>query len=401
MIVAYLTNQYPKVSHTFIRREIAALERLGIKVLRFGIRRSVDQLVDPADQAEAARTTVVLDAGPERLAGAIARVAARSPLRLGRAAALAARIGARSERGLARHGAYLAEACFLVEAFRAEGVEHVHAHFGSNSAAVAMLVHELGGPRFSFTAHGPEEFDKAPLWSLRQKIERAAFVVGVSEFGRSQLCRQCAHAHWHKLHVVRCGVDPTLFDRPAAPIPTAPKLVSVGRLSEQKGQLVLMAALAELARAGVPFEMTLVGDGEMRAEVEAAISAGRLGGQVRITGWADGDAVRRALDEARALILPSFAEGLPVVLMEALARGRPCVSTFVAGIPELVEPGENGWLVPAGAVGPLAAAIRAVLAAPPAELARMGEHGRKRVRAMHDIDRIAAGLAELFAHAGA
>ena len=401
MIVAYLTNQYPKVSHTFIRREIAALERLGIKVLRFGIRRSVDQLVDPADQAEAARTTVVLDAGPERLAGAIARVAARSPLRLGRAAALAARIGARSERGPARHGAYLAEACFLVEAFRAEGVEHVHAHFGSNSAAVAMLVHELGGPRFSFTAHGPEEFDKAPLWSLRQKIERAAFVVGVSEFGRSQLCRQCAHAHWHKLHVVRCGVDPTLFDRPAAPIPTAPKLVSVGRLSEQKGQLVLMAALAELARAGVPFEMTLVGDGEMRAEVEAAISAGRLGGQVRITGWADGDAVRRALDEARALILPSFAEGLPVVLMEALARGRPCVSTFVAGIPELVEPGENGWLVPAGAVGPLAAAIRAVLAAPPAELARMGEHGRKRVRAMHDIDRIAAGLAELFAHAGA
>ncbi len=396
MRVAYLTNQYPKVSHTFIRREIAALERLGLEVLRFGIRRSPDKLVDAADQAEAARTTVVLDAGPERLAAAIARVAARHPVRFGQAAALAARIGARSERGLARHGAYLGEACFLAEALAGARVDHVHAHFGSNSAAVAMLVHELGGPRFSFTAHGPEEFDKAPLWSLGDKIERAAFVVGVSEFGRSQLCRQVAHAHWHKLHVVRCGVDPTLLERPIAPIPAGPKLVSVGRLSEQKGQLVLIDALGEVARAGVPFEMTLVGDGEMRGEVEAAIRTQGLGERVHITGWADGEAVRRALDDARALVLPSFAEGLPVVIMESLARGRPCVSTFVAGIPELVEPGKNGWLVPAGAVAPLAAAIRAVLAATPAELARMGEHGRGRVREMHDIDRIAPGLAALF-----
>ena len=396
MRVAYLTNQYPKVSHTFIRREIAALERLGLEVLRFGIRQSPDKLVDPADQAEAARTTVVLDAGPDRLAAAIARVAARHPVRLAQATALAAKIGARSERGLARHGAYLGEACFLFEAFTDAKVDHVHAHFGSNSAAVAMLVRELGGPRFSFTAHGPEEFDKAPLWSLRDKIERSAFVVGVSEFGRSQLCRQCDHAHWHKLHVVRCGVDPTLLERPIEPVPSAPKLVSVGRLSEQKGQLVLIDALAEVARAGVPFEMTLVGDGEMRAEVEAAIGKGGLGERVHITGWADGEAVRRALDDARALVLPSFAEGLPVVIMEALARGRPCVSTFVAGIPELVEPGKNGWLVPAGAVAPLAGAIRAVLAPTPEELGRMGEHGRGRVREMHDIDRIAPRLAALF-----
>ena len=154
--IAYLTNQYPAISHTFIRREILALERLGLTIHRYSARRSKFGLVDPVDEAEARRTTVLLDQGPKGLAAALARTAAVAPARFAAATRLAQRLGRRSDRGMARHGAYLAEACVLRDAVRAQGVGLVHAHFGTNSATVAMLCHELGGPPWSFTVHGPE-----------------------------------------------------------------------------------------------------------------------------------------------------------------------------------------------------------------------------------------------------
>lgn len=396
MRIGYLVNQYPKVSHTFIRREIRALEAQGVEVVRYSLRRVREALADPADREEQARTRVVLDVGERGLAAALGKQAALRPAGFARASALAARVGYGSERGLAIHGAYLGEACVLVDWMAEDHVAHVHAHFGTNSATVAMLVEALGGPAFSFHVHGPEELDKPQSIALGEKMARARFVCGISSFCRSQLYRWLDHASWPKVHVVRCGVEPTFLEGDGRAFPSAPELVSVGRLNEQKGQLLLVEALGALAREGLDFHLTLVGDGELRQAIEAAVARRRIADRVTITGWASGDVVREHILRARALVLPSFAEGLPVVIMEALGLGRPVLSTFVAGIPELVEPGRSGWLIPAGSAEAIAAALREVLATPPERLAAMGEVGRRAVLDRHDVRATAGALRGLF-----
>lgn len=398
--VAYLVNQYPHVSHSFIRREVAGLEAAGISVQRFSVRRSGAALVDLADRAEQERTEVLLSRGALGLLAGLMGTALRRPVRWLRAVFLALRMGRHSQGGVLRHLVYLAEACVLIRRLQSSGARHLHAHFGTNSTTVALLTHVLGGPPYSFTIHGPEEFDRPESLSLPRKIEQAAFVVAVSEFGRSQVFRWCDPRHWGKVHVVRCGVDAAFLSGGGQPIEPTNRLVCVGRLCEQKGQLCLLQALSRLRAAGVPFEMVLAGDGPLRPEIEQAIQQQDLGGQVRITGWISNEAVRKQILDARALILPSFAEGLPVVLMEALALGRPVVSTYVAGIPELVEDGVNGWLVPASSVEALAVVLRQVLEAPLERLAEMGRAGQARVGARHDANREASRLAQLFAAAG-
>jgi glycosyltransferase involved in cell wall biosynthesis len=396
MKVAYLVNQYPHVSHSFIRREIAALEALGLAVERFSVRPSPADLVDPADVAERQRTQIILGAGAAGLLGALLTTAISRPLRWLRALRATLRLGRRSERGVLRHLIYLAEACVLRRRLHACGAGHLHAHFGTNSATVALLTRLLGGPPYSFTAHGPEEFDRPEMLSLGEKIENCAFVVGVSSFGRSQLYRWCAHDHWPKVQTVRCGVDAAFLGNGPQPIADSNRLVCVGRLAEQKGQLLLLEALGQLAKAGVAFEMVLAGDGPMRSVIEKQRERLGLEGRVRITGWLSNDAVRQEIVAARALVLPSFAEGLPVVLMEALALGRPVVTTYIAGIPELVENGVNGWLIPAGSVEALAEALRQVLQTPVERLTQMGKDGAVRVAAMHDARTEAGKLLGLF-----
>ncbi len=397
MRVAYLVNQYPSISHTFVRREIEGLERLGIQVEPFSVRpMDANALPDPKDKLEVERTHALLAHGAKALLPAITRVAASRPDRFARAQALTVRTGMRSDRGLARNFAYLGEACALLEELEKREVDHVHAHFGTNSAAVAMLAHELGGPGYSFTVHGPEEFDKPDLLALREKIARSRFVVGVSSFGRSQLYRYCDAASWGKVHVVRCGVDASYVAEAPTPVPDRPRLVSVGRLCEQKGQLLLVEAAALLKNEGRTFELVLVGDGPMRPDVEAVIKREGLEKHVQITGWASGEVVRRHIEDARAFVLPSFAEGLPVVIMEALGRARPVISTYIAGIPELVQNELCGWLVPAGSVEEVARAMRSALDTPQARLTEMGLAGRERVNAMHDANKNAAALLKLF-----
>ncbi|HEX9109629.1 MAG TPA: glycosyltransferase [Longimicrobiales bacterium] len=396
MRIAYLVNQYPRTSHSFIRREIQALEAQGVEVLRFSLRPPNEELATEADRVEQRKTRAVLAAGPLAHVAAALALAVRRPLAFGRAAALATRLGVRSERGLFRHAAYLAEACVLEGWVRRAGVEHVHAHFGTNSATVALLCHALGGPRYSFTVHGPEEFDKPEFLGLGEKVKHAAFVVTISSFGRSQLFRWARHEDWPKLEVVRCGLESDLLHAAHSPVPAARRLVCVARLSEQKGHLLLIEAVARLAGEGLDLELLLVGDGPMRPEIEAAIARFGVEGRVRLAGLMGADQVREAIVGSRALVLPSFAEGLPVVVMEALALGRPVVTTAIAGIPELVQSGVTGWLVPAGAVDALASAMREALDSPPERLAEMGRAGAALVARDHDAAREAAKLAGLF-----
>jgi glycosyltransferase involved in cell wall biosynthesis len=255
-----------------------------------------------------------------------------------------------------------------------------------------MLAGSLTGIPYSFTAHGPEEFDRPQFTGLGEKIRRSAFAVAVSSYGRSQMYRWVDERHWPRVRVVHCGIERAFHEVPAVPVPAGPRLVCVGRLCEQKGQLLLIEAVALLAGEGIAFELVLAGDGEMRAQIEARIAACGLGPAVRITGWIGAAQVREEILAARALVLPSFAEGLPVVVMEAMALRRPVLSTYIAGIPELVLPGENGWLVPAGSVDELAAAMKRCLAAPAAELEAMGVRAHARVLERHDADREAARL---------
>jgi colanic acid/amylovoran biosynthesis glycosyltransferase len=391
MAIAYLVNQYPKVSHSFIRREILALENLGVSVARLAIRTCADELVDPGDQAELAKTQVILDRGLAGLASAFLRTVVNQPLAVLRAGAIALRMGWRSHR-LLHHLVYLAEACLLREKLIAQNIHHVHAHFGTNSTTVALLSSVLGDLSYSFTVHGPEEFDRPERLSLPEKIRRAKFVVAVSSFGRSQLWRWCMSdpsskdfttAQWNKVHVVHCAVEDAYLSAPLTPPPSSPQLVCVGRLSEQKGHGVLLQAAGNLASEGVDFKLVLVGDGPLRSQVEAMIVDLGLRSHVEITGWASSAVVEAHLLKSKALVLPSFAEGLPVVLMESLALGRPVVSTYVAGIPELVEPQVTGWLVPAGCVDALTDSLREVLQADTVLLTEMGKQGRARVLQQH------------------
>lgn len=395
--VAYLVNRYPAVSHTFIRREIAGVEASGIEVCRYSIRATDDRdFVDAADRAEKERTCVLLAGGLISLLGALLWTAFARPVRFLGALRTAWTIGGRSSGARLRHMAYLAEACLLQGRLRKASVAHLHAHFGTNPATVALLCRRLGGPPFSFTVHGPEEFDRPEALGLREKIRGAQFVVAVSDYGRSQLMRWSEAGSWDKLQVVRCGVDAEFLSGDGTPPPPAPRLVCVGRLCEDKGQLLLVEAAARLARAGVEFELVLVGDGAIRGDLEARIRSHGLEGKVLLRGWLDGAGVRREVAEARALVLPSFAEGLPVVIMEALARGRPVISTYVAGIPELVRPGVNGWLVPAGSVESLAETIREALESSREKLEDLGKAGRASVAERHDARKEAARLSEHF-----
>lgn len=393
--VAYLINQYPKVSHSFIRREILALEAQGINIRRYSIRPCPDQLIDPDDLEELVKTQVLLSVGFGGLAVGLIWVLLSHPIAFAKALGLALKIGWQSDRGLWRHFIYLAEASVLLFGLGVAGVDHVHAHFGTNPAAVAMLCHALGGPSYSFTVHGPDEFDKPQALHLETKIARAAFVVTVSSYSKSQLYRWSHPQDWPKIHIVHCGLDQRFLDQLQTEIPETPHLVCIGRLCPAKGQLLLVEAVAQLVAEGVDLKLTLVGDGESRIAIEEAISAAQLEQIVTLTGWVSSSHIRDYLLSAKVKVLPSFAEGLPVVLMEALALGRPVIATYIAGIPELVEP-NNGWLIPAGSITALKEAIRISLATSTAQLQAMGQIGAHRVIAAHNIDTETVKLSQLF-----
>lgn len=384
MRVAYFVNEYPAISHSFIRREIKAMEALGVSISRYAIRPSNLKLVDKEDEQEQLLTRYVLQTPIWRVGYCLLGALVKQPGALFRAIRLAVKIGWKSDRGLLRHLIYVAEAAVIAEWCRSDRVEHLHAHFGTNPAAIAMLAHQLSGIPYSFTAHGCEEFEKAVLLSLDEKLRHAAFAVCVSSYGRSQLMRWSSPDDWPKIIVAHCGVDGGFLNEPIVPASSAVRLVCVGRLCEHKAQLVLIKATRLVRDSGMSCEVVLVGDGPMRPQVEEAIREAGLEKEIRITGWASAAVVKAEITAARALILPSFAEGLPVVIMEALALGRPVISTYVAGIPELVIPGKTGWLVPASDEESLARAMREALEITAEQVVQMGTEGRNRILSRHD-----------------
>jgi colanic acid/amylovoran biosynthesis glycosyltransferase len=394
--VAYLVNQYPSVSHTFIRREIHALERQGVQVDRISLRGWELTLVDPQDIAERQLTRYVLRGGAVALLAAMLRAFASGPVAFMRAFKLARSMARGSDKRGLVHIAYLAEACVIRRWLAQTGATHLHAHFATNPAEVAMLVRALGGPAYSFTAHGSDIMDRPAQVGLPHTVGGSAFAVAVCSYGRSQIFKWIPQPLWDRVRVVRCGLERGYGDR-ISPLETGRRrLVCVGRLSKEKGQLLLVQALARArGRAGQAFELVLAGDGPQRAEVEALASTLGVSDCLRITGWLDAAGVQKELDAATALVVPSLSEGLPVVIMEAMACQRPVIAPYLAGIPELVLDGETGWLFPASDIDALAEAILACLEAPAQQLSAMGRAGHERVWRMHDVDEQARQLKAL------
>jgi colanic acid/amylovoran biosynthesis glycosyltransferase len=404
--IAYLTDHYPATSHTFVQREVIALRERGVDVRTFSIHAvGAEHVLSRRDAEEFRTTDALLPATPLQVLGAHAAALLRHPRAYLATVADAARMPASTPRARIWQAFYLAEAILLWRRCRRDGIRHVHAHFASPGADVAHLFGRFArragrrGGGWSFSAHGTDITDADP-GVLAAKIRDADLVVCVSDHGRAQLMVLVGEEHWPKLHVVHCGIDLADFAS-AAPERAADgqvRLLAVGRLVAVKGHGVLIEAVARLAAEGVDAIATIVGDGPRRAALEALARELGVAGRVRFAGRVGQDDIRRFYAEADVFCLPSFAEGVPVVLMEAMAAGVPVVASRISGIPELVDDGVTGVLVPPGRPDRLAGAVRA-LAADPAGRERLAAAGRERIEAEFEVRasaRILHGLLERY-----
>jgi len=393
--LAYLVSRYPSVSHTFILREVLGLRALGLRVDVATVNppdRSTAHMT-PDERAEAGATYGLKQHGVLGALSALAWAARTRPLALLRTVAHAGGFGRGFKRVYAL--AYAVEAAMVARWMAGRGLRHLHVHFGNEAATVGVLVKTLSGASLSLTIHGPDEFDDVPGQHLRAKIAAADGVVCISQFGRSQLMRLAAPAHWAKLQLCRLGVDPTRFAPPARARAEGPlRFLCVGRLTPAKGQLLLVQACAELQREGLPFELTLVGDGPDRARLEEAVRRHRLQDRVRFAGPLNQQEVLAELAHADAFVLPSLAEGIPVVLMEAMASGVPCISCPVNGIPELIDHGHSGLLATPGDVADLITQLRRMVS-DAALRDHLAVQGRSKVEQHFQLGRNVARLATI------
>jgi colanic acid/amylovoran biosynthesis glycosyltransferase len=404
--VGYITDQYPATSHTFIQREVLALRARGVEVRTFSIRRAApEHVLSRLDRQEFETTHALLPPRLEHLLAAHSIALLRHPRAYLRTLVDALQLPTRTQRARLWQLFYLAEAILLWRECRRLGIRHVHAHFTSPAADVAHLYARFarrahgGSASWSFSAHG---LDIAVVDDrlLSAKVRDADFVVCVSDYGRSQLMALVDEQHWQKIRVVRCGVDLTAFAaRGRRSRDGAPAVLAVGRLVPIKGHGVLLEAIAHLARSGERVSTTIVGDGPRRTPLERL--ARRLGIAELITfaGAVGQDEIGRHYEAADVFCLPSFFEGIPVVLLEAMAAGVPVVASRVAGIPELVEDGRSGILVPPGRPDLLANALRSLLG-DAQRRAGLAAEARRRVQSDFELNACARRLEEIMAGSG-
>jgi glycosyltransferase involved in cell wall biosynthesis len=396
--IAYLSGEYPRATDTFIQREVAGLRALGVEVLTCSVRRTGSaHHVGPEQRAEYAATYQVQQQAkrPLALIGAHLALLARNPKAWLGTIGLAARTCPPGIKALLWQIFYVLEAGVLARYMQTRGVIHLHNHFANSSCSVAMLASRMSGIPFSFTLHGPAIFFEPHHWRIDAKIAEARFVACISHFCRAQAMLFADQADWSKLKIVHCGVEPERYLRNDA-APRGKRLLFIGRLDAIKGVPLLLNALAALRASHPEATLTIVGDGPHRRQLEDRTRALELEHAVTFTGYQGQDAVADLLSEADMLVLPSFAEGVPVVLMEGMAAGLPVIASQVAGVPELVEDGVAGYVIPAGDPATLADRIDRLLS-DPALCARMGVAGRARVVESYDARTESAWLAHLFA----
>jgi colanic acid/amylovoran biosynthesis glycosyltransferase len=389
MRIAYIIGHYPAVTHTFIQREIDELRRQGFEINTTSVwRAGEDQLLSAVDRAEHARTYALLPPQVADYVRAHAFTALRDPRRYVRTLARALRLSAHGLRERLLGLSWFLEAVVVHRRCAKAGIRHVHAHLDGTAPAVALLVSYLGndcseaGPwSFSMTVHGSKEFFDVARQRLARKVRAARFVVCVSDFTRSQLMALVDDSDWAKLHVVHCGIDTERFGPPEPPRSNEDpfRILTVGRLDNMKGVTLLIEALAGLRKRGIGATLTVVGDGPKRVDLERLAERRSVAEQVTWVGSVGQGRIRAHYHASDVFCLPSFAEGVPVVLMEAMATELPVVANHITGIPELVAHEVSGLLLRPGRVDLLTAALE-MLARDPELRARMGRTGRQQVQ---------------------
>jgi len=395
MKLAYLLNTYPLISTTFIRREIEALEALGQPVHRFAVRKWNEELVDPDDIAEQGRTHYLLTGSRAALARDAVRTLLRHPLRCLTTLPLWWRVWRNADRKFVQHVAYLIEAMAFCQRTAALGIDHVHIHFSTNAATVAMFARRMGGAPYSFTVHGPVELapGEPTRLSLSEKARDAEFIAAITGYCRDQIAQEAPDSK-DKIRIIPCGIDVNTFAFDPTP-PDSARIVCIGRLCVNKGQVHIPPAVAAVAAEFPELVVELIGGGEDEQAIRDAIAKNGVEDQVVLHGWGSNAYVREQLEAGRAMLLPSYAEGLPVGIMEALAIGRPVLTTRIAGIPELVDEG-CGWIFEPGDETAIAEALRGIMRASREERAAMGAEGRRRVEERHDRRKSAQKLLATF-----
>lgn len=393
--LAYLLAQYPAVNHTYLLREVRALRALGLDVRVASVRRPdrPDARLSGEEREEAARTFYVKPAGLRALLAPHLLTLLKSPLAYLRGLAYTLRLSLAQPAKAPHQWMYLTEALVLARWMRRVRASHVHSHFTTN---VCLAAAHLFPVTISMTIHGPEEFEDAPGFRLAEKVKKALFVAAISNYARSQLMRVSEWDEWGKIEVAPLGVDPSVFaPREARAGEGAFEIICVGRLAPVKGHHVLMAAMERLVREGRDVVLRVVGDGPSRAALEEDARRRGLDGRVIFEGALNQERVRELYGRADAFALASFAEGVPVVLMEAMAMEIPCVATCVNGVPELIRDGVDGLLVAPSDEEALTRTLASLM--DDATLGRrLGASARRRVVEKYNLARNAARLAEIF-----
>ena len=397
--IAYLCSQYPAVSHTFINREIEQILKQEIQVHPFTMRpgkflKGAAPFVIEQDRV----TFCIHKQWPWRMIAAWLVQFARKPIGfiVGFFYALRLQQGRPKETLWAVF--HFLEAVVLARVMEKRGISHVHVHFAGPEAAVALYAHRAFGLSYSLTLHGPDVFYNVALGNLKTKLSQAAFIICISHFARGQALRLLGAKGLKRTHIVRCGVDPNQFKpvKRAEPFEDRPfTMVCTGRLTPTKGQALLILACAALAAENFSFRCILIGPGDDRPNLEALIEEHKLGEHVILTGALPQHGVREQLERADLFVLPTFAEGVPVVLMEAMAMEIPCVTTRVAGIAELIDHEHDGWLIHSGDPVSLTHHLR-MLMKDPNQLEAVGKRARAKVIDLYHIEKNGARLAQIF-----
>lgn len=390
--IGYLLSEHPVISHTFIDREIHELERRGHHVEIVAIRRPKSVAVLGMDgERWLARTFYVLRSW-RRVFGAIWRLSA---LGANWKCMISTWLRAVQKRPFRLSSyAYIVEAIIVVDRMSERGVAHVHNHFGNAAGTVAAIAAASHLVKFSLSIHGPDIFYNVESDMLAEKIKWAAFVRCISWFSKSQLCLLSSPEQWGKFDIVRCGVEPAVFSERGDPKNEVPVVLCVGRLVAAKGQAVLLEASGILWRSGLAHKLRIVGSGpDEQALLHRVVDEGWE--HVTFTGAMAQDGVRNEFARADLFVLASFAEGVPVVLMEAMACSIPVISTRIAGIPELIEDGKNGILVSPGDAYGLARAMQGLIEDPDRRVA-LGSAAREKVLREYSIEQSGAAMADLF-----
>jgi colanic acid/amylovoran biosynthesis glycosyltransferase len=391
MEIAYLTSEYPAVSHTFIKREVTALRRRGVSVHTFSVRRGTQESATAPASADTDTTFTVLDQSIARFAGSHLRTFFRSPGRYLRTALFALHHRPPGLKALLLSFAYFAEAGVLADEIRRRSIQHLHTHFANAGATVGLLSARLAGTTWSFVVHGPSETDYPAGYLLGEKVIAADMVVCVSWFGHSQAMRLVDSNHWGKFRLVRCGLPFDALPQPVLEGRNPSMIICVGRLCADKAQAGLLKAFAKVRDRFPKAELVLVGDGPSRPELEELAQSLGIADATVFRGRLPEQETLAEISRAGMMVLPSFWEGLPVALMEAMALGIPVITSRIAGVPELVHDGDNGLLFAPANWSELAAAM-AKLLDDPALGSRLASAARIAVERQHDIQQSASFL---------